>query len=90
MEVELTDDQKAFVDKAVHSGRFAQPEDAIRDALTLWEDRERRRAEILAAVDLADASCDRGEGIVITTAEGTRELAADIKRRGMDRLSGCR
>jgi hypothetical protein len=42
---------------------------------------ERRRAEILAAVDTAKASNDRGEGIKITR-ESMRALAEDVKRQG--------
>ena len=56
-----------------------------REALALWEERERTRAELLAAVDEADASLARGEGRPIT-AESMRALAEDIKRRGRGRL----
>jgi hypothetical protein len=62
--------------------------DALREALSLWEIRERRRAEILAAVDQAEASLARGEGRRITTREQTAQLAEEIKRRGLSRLTG--
>jgi putative addiction module CopG family antidote len=62
MEVQLTPDQKAFVRQAIQSGRLQREEDAVKEALSLWEDRERTRAEILAAVDAAEASLARGEG----------------------------
>ena len=87
MEVQLTDDQKAFVRQAIQSGRYSGEEDAVRDALALWEGRERRRAEILAAVDQAEASYARGEGHRITTREESVQLADDIKRRGLARLN---
>lgn len=86
MEVQFTDDQKAFVRQAIESGRYSREEDALQDALLLWESRERRRAEILAAVDQADASFARGEGRKITTQEDVTQLAGEIKRRGMSRL----
>ncbi len=86
MEVLLTPDQEAFVRQAIESGRIAREEDAVREALSLWEERERTRAEILAAVDEAEASHERGEGRVITR-ESMRELAADVKRRGLARLA---
>ena len=86
MEVLLTPDQEAFVRLAIESGRLAREEDAVREALSLWEERERTRAEILAAVDEAEASLARGEGRVITR-ESMRELAADVKRRGLARLA---
>ena len=86
MEVQFTDDQKAFVREAIESGRYRCEEDALREALSLWEQRERRRAEILAAVDQAEASFGRGEGRRITTREETVQLADEIKRRGLARL----
>ena len=52
----------------------------------LWEERERKRAEILAAVDAAEASLARGEGRVLTK-ESAQELADKIKQRGRARLA---
>ena len=66
MNVELTPDQRAFVQRAIESGRFNREEDAVQEALALWEERERRRLEILAMLDEADACFARGEGIPIT------------------------
>jgi putative addiction module CopG family antidote len=87
MEVQLTHDQKAFVRQAIENGRYRSEEDALHEALSLWEGRERRRAEILAAVDQAEASLARGEGRRITTREETAQLATGIKRRGLARLA---
>jgi putative addiction module CopG family antidote len=86
MEVQLTPGQRAFVRQAIESGRLRREEDAVKEALSLWEERERTRAEILAAVDEAEASLARGEGRLITQ-ESTRELAAEVKRRGRARLA---
>lgn len=61
-------------------------EEAVQEALALWEERERARAEILAAVDEAEASLARGEGRVITQ-ESMRELAEQVKQRGRARLA---
>ena len=90
MEVHLTDDQKAFIRQAIEISRYAREEDAVQEALSLWEERERRRAEILASVDQAEASLARGEGRRITTREETAQLADDIKRRGLARLENTR
>lgn len=87
MEVQLTPDQKAFVRQAIESGRLRREEDAVKEALSLWEERERRRLEILLAVDRAEASLARGEGRRVTTPEQVKQLAADVKRRGMARLN---
>jgi putative addiction module CopG family antidote len=88
MEVHLTDDQKAFIRQAIDSGRYAREEDALQEALSLWELRERRRIEILAAVDQAEASFARGEGRRITTREEAAQIAGEIKTRGLSRLAG--
>jgi Arc/MetJ-type ribon-helix-helix transcriptional regulator len=86
MDVQLTPDQKAFVRQAIESGRLHREEDAIQEALSLWEERERERAEILAAVDTAEASLARGEGRTITQ-ESMRQLADQVKERGRARLA---
>jgi Arc/MetJ-type ribon-helix-helix transcriptional regulator len=87
MEVLLTSDQEAFIRQAIETGRLRRKEDAVQEAMSLWEERERRRLEILVAVDRAEASLTRGEGRRITTHEDVIQLAADIKRRGMARLA---
>lgn len=89
MIVNLTPDQKAFVRDAIASGRLHGEEDAMREALALWERRERARAEILASVDVAEAALARGEGRVITQ-ESMRDLAAEVKQRGRTRLAAER
>jgi len=80
MNVELTPDQRAFIQKAIESGRFSHEEEAVREALALWEERERRRLEIIAMLDEADASFERGEGIPITE-ESVKGLVEEAKQR---------
>ena len=70
----------------IESGRFSHEEEAVQEALSLWEERERRRVEILAALDEADASLARGEGRPITE-DSMKALAEDIKQRGRTRLA---
>ena len=86
MNVELTPDQRAFVRRAIESGRFSHEEDAVQEALVLWEERERRRLEILTALDEAEASLAHGEGRPIT-ADSMKALAEDVKQRGRKRLA---
>jgi Arc/MetJ-type ribon-helix-helix transcriptional regulator len=86
MQIDLTPEQQDFVRLAVESGRFPRAEDAVQAALTLWVERERRRAEILATVDAARAAIARGEGIDITE-ESMRALAEGIKQRGRARFA---
>ena len=87
MEVHLTPDQEAFVRQAIATGRLHRVEDAVQEALSLWEQRERTRAEILAAVDAAEASLARGEGRTISTPQSMQELAGEVKQRGRGRLA---
>ena len=85
MEVQLTSDQKAFARRAIESGRLHTEEDAVREALKLWEERERQRTEFLLTLDAAKASLAHGAGRVIAQ-ESMRELAEEVKERGRTRL----
>jgi Arc/MetJ-type ribon-helix-helix transcriptional regulator len=85
MDVRLTSDQKAFARRAIESGRLHTEEDAVQEALALWEERERQRAAFLLTLDDAKASLARGEGRVITQ-EAMRHLSEEVKERGRARL----
>lgn len=85
MDVHLTPDQKAFARRAIESGRLHSEQDAVQEALALWEERERQRAEFLLTLDDARASLVRGEGRVITQ-ESMQQLASEVKERGRARL----
>lgn len=85
MDVQLTPDQKAFARRAIESGRLHSEEDAVQEALALWEERERQRAEFFLTLDDARALLARGEGRVITQ-ESMRQLAREVKERGRARL----
>jgi Arc/MetJ-type ribon-helix-helix transcriptional regulator len=87
MELHLTPDQEAFIRHGIEAGRFHGKEDAVQEAMSLWEERERRRLEIIAAADQAEASLARGDGRRITTHEEVTHLTSDIKRRGIARLA---
>ena len=89
MKVELNPDQEAFIRQAIKDGRVASTEDAVQEALRLWEYRERRRGEILAAVEAAEALIDHGEGLAMNE-ESIRKLSAEVKRRGRTRLESDR
>ncbi len=88
MNVDLTPDQQAFVQKAIESGRLANAEEAIEQALALWERRERRRLEVIAMIDEAEASLARGEGRVFTK-ETTPALVAEHKERLRQRIAAA-
>ena len=58
----------------------------MEEALSLWEERERCRMKLMATLNDAKQSLERGEGRVITE-ESMRELAEDAKQRGRARLA---
>ena len=80
MEIGLTADQEAFVRHPIESGRFQCAEDAVEEAFSLREERERKRSEFLATRDEAEASLARGEERVITQ-ESLGDLAEEVKQR---------
>lgn len=87
MDLQLTVDQEAFIRHAIQTGRLHRREDALQEAMSLWEERERRRLEILASVDRAEASLAQGDGRTVKTHRDATELAADVRRRGIARLA---
>ena len=84
MQIKLNAEADEFIRRSVETGRHRRPEDAVREALDLWIERERRREELLAALDEGEASLARGEGIELTR-EAMRELIEDVKRRGREK-----
>jgi Arc/MetJ-type ribon-helix-helix transcriptional regulator len=86
MDVDLTPDQKAFARRAIESGRLRSEQDAVQEALALWEERERQRTEFLLTLDDARASLARGEGRVITQ-QSMQQLAQEVQERGRARLA---
>jgi len=83
MEVQLTPDQEAFIRKAVASGRYPSVEDAVRDAMARWEEGERARVELLAALDEAEADLEVGRYTDYTDATLPR-LASELKREARE------
>jgi putative addiction module CopG family antidote len=86
MQVELTPAQSSFVDLGIQEGRFRDSEEAVKQALALWEKRERARFELLASLDLAEQSLDAGEGETYT-GETLHELVESVETRGMAKLA---
>jgi putative addiction module CopG family antidote len=86
MQIQLTPEQISFVDLGIQEGRFRDSEEAVRQALALWEKRERARVELLASLDLAEQSLDGGEGESYT-AETLHQLVDSVNHRGQARLA---
>jgi Arc/MetJ-type ribon-helix-helix transcriptional regulator len=86
MEIHPTPDQEVLIREAVAAGRFERPEDAVREALALWAERECTLAEFRATLDEAEASLARGEGTEITR-NSMRALTDDLIERTRARLA---
>jgi hypothetical protein len=86
---ELSPDQEAFVRQAIQSGRLHDEREAVEEAFCLWEERERRRQELLASVSSARAAHALGDGRPLTEAS-MRELTDQVKARGRARLTAER
>ena len=85
MEIELTPEQDSLVNLGIEQGRFQRREDAVKDAMSLWERRERARIELVAEIDAGD-SCPEEEDIVLDSDEALDAFFEDIKQRGRARL----
>lgn len=85
MQIELTPDQNSFVELGIQEGRYRDREEALRDALALWEKRERARIELLASLDVAEKSLDSGEGEEYAP-DSLGSLVDSVKTRGQSRL----
>ena len=86
MDIRPSPEQEALIRAAVAAGRYARPEDAVGEALALWEERERARVEFRTTLDEAEASLARGEGTEITSGS-MRDLADGIIERTRTRLA---
>jgi Arc/MetJ-type ribon-helix-helix transcriptional regulator len=86
MDVVLTPDQGRLIAEAIASGRLRRREDAVREALALWESRERERRALRETLDSAEAWAASSEATPATEA-AMQELAGQVKRRGRERLA---
>jgi Arc/MetJ-type ribon-helix-helix transcriptional regulator len=78
MQIDFTPDQREFARRAIASGRFRREEDAVKEALSLWEERERSRIEILAALDEAERDLSAGRYADYSHEDSSR-LAQELK-----------
>lgn len=86
MQIDLTPAQTSFINLGIREGRFRNSEEAVREALALWEKRERARVELLASLDAAEESLAAGEGEEYSL-ESLPSLVQSVKERGAARLA---
>lgn len=82
MNVTLTPELEAFVERTVASGRYASQSEAIAAGLRLLEERESKLAALKRDIEIGMASPVAG---IFDQA-----AADDIKRRGRERLARLR
>jgi Arc/MetJ-type ribon-helix-helix transcriptional regulator len=61
MDVRLTPDQEAFIRRAIDTGRINKEQESVREAVLLWEARERRRLESAPSADRAETPVSGNE-----------------------------
>jgi Arc/MetJ-type ribon-helix-helix transcriptional regulator len=86
MQITVTPEQEALIQHAIENGRLDRPEDALAEALLLWEERELLRSGLIASLEEANASIGRGEGRVVTQ-ESMQALADEAKQRLRARMA---
>ena len=79
MEVHLTPDQQAFSQRGIAAGRYQSAEEAVKKALARWEYAERTRADLLLALDEAEADVDAGRCNDYAQ-DSLPKLSEDLKR----------
>jgi predicted transcriptional regulator len=83
MSIHLRPDQEAELRHyAQVMGR--DPDELAAEAVARFLEQQSQRAELIAELDAAEEEFERGE-FTEYTAEGLRELAEDVKRRGRER-----
>lgn len=80
LQVKPTPAQEAFIREGIASGRFQSADQVAAVALQRWEEYERRRAELVAELEAADRSIDRGEGLHADTPEELTAIFDQIRR----------
>ena len=60
MEVKLTPRQEILIQRAIEQGRFHSAEEAVRDALARWEERERQRIDLTTEIGRAETELKSG------------------------------
>lgn len=86
MNVSLTPEIEAFINRKVAGGTYATASEVVREAMRAFMDldeiREKHLAQLRAEIEVGMAELERGEGVVFD--EATLE---EIKKRGRERLA---
>jgi hypothetical protein len=86
MEVHLSHDQEALIRESIAEGRLSRPEEAFEQAMSLWEERERSRMELLADIEAGDLSLAQGLGRTIRSRDELAQMVKDVSTRAAARM----
>ncbi len=90
MNVSLTPELEIYVNKKVKSGRYNSASEVMRAGLRAMQDEEElqeiRRESLRRDIMLGVEQIRNGQSITLRTKEDFDSLAADIKKRGRERL----
>jgi putative addiction module CopG family antidote len=86
MQIDLTPEQRSFIEYGIEQGRYQNEEEAVREALALWVDRERARAELRQSIAAGERSLDAGEGNTLT-ADTLGAFGERLKQRARSGLA---
>lgn len=79
MEVKLTTGQENLIQHAIEQGRYRSAEEAVREALALWEERERQRIDL--TTDIGRAENDLKSAAYSDYTDDTLPLLAEELKR---------
>ena len=89
MNVSLTPQLEAMVQKKVKTGAYQTASEVIREGLRLLKERDEELAWVRKEVAKGEAEIARGEYIDLDETE-LKEFFADIKKRGRERLAASK
>ena len=85
MVLQLDRETEALIQQLVEGGRYGDAGEVVREAVRQLEERDRRLAELRAALAVAEEQTARGEVV-----EWTPQLAADIWEAAKRDAKACR
>ena len=79
MEVTLTPTQEVLIQRAIELWRYRSAEEAVQDAMSRWEERERQRIDL--TTDIGRAEMDLKSGYYTDYTDDTLPLLAEELKR---------
>ena len=84
MEVKLTPSQEVLIQRAIEQGRYRSAEEAVRDAMARWEERERQRIDL--TTDIGRAETELKSGWYSDYTDDTLPLLAEELKREVRKM----